>query len=89
MAKLHLNLKAEYFDQIKSGEKSFEYRLITPYWEKRLRCKFEGVVIKKGYPARGDTSREIERPWRGCERTEITHPHFGTSQVAVFAIRVN
>lgn len=90
MAKLHLNLKAEYFDQIKSGIKPNENRLCTSYWEKRLVGRtFDGIVLKKGYPKAGDVARIIERPWRGFERQVITHPHFGPSPVAVFAIRVN
>lgn len=41
MATLSLNLKSEYFDQIKSGDKTEEYRLCKPFWHKRL----EGVAI--------------------------------------------
>ena len=33
---LHLSLKQEWFDLIKSGVKLEEYREITPYWIKRL-----------------------------------------------------
>ncbi|EDG5368335.1 ASCH domain-containing protein, partial [Salmonella enterica subsp. enterica serovar Typhimurium] len=33
---LHLPVKKIYFDQIKSGEKPDEYRLVTDYWIKRL-----------------------------------------------------
>lgn len=90
MVKLHLNLKAEYFDQIKAGVKPDEYRLCTPYWTKRLEGRsYDGIVLKKGYPNAGDQDRIIERPWYGYERQKITHPHFGASPVAVFAIRVN
>ncbi|MDO9236188.1 MAG: ASCH domain-containing protein [Aquabacterium sp.] len=90
MAKLHLNLKAEYFDQIKAGVKPHEFRLQTPYWCLRLLGKsFDGIVLKKGYPKAGDPDRTIERPWRGIEQQKITHPHFGANPVAVFAIRVN
>lgn len=91
MAKLHLNLKGEYFDQIKAGEKVYEYRLQTAYWAKRLagRTSFDVLVIKRGYPKAGDVSRIFERPWRGFVRQVITHPHFGPKPVAVFAIRVN
>lgn len=90
MAKLHLNLKAEYFDQIKSGEKIDEYRLCTPYWTKRLMGQvFEGIVLKKGYPKSGDSSRTLERPWAGFAKKSITHPHFGKNPVFVFAIQVN
>lgn len=90
MAILHLNLKAEYFDQIKAGVKQHEFRLQTPYWTRRLVGKtFEGIVLKKGYPKAGDSDRTIERPWLGFERQVRTHPHFGAQPVAVFAIRVN
>ena len=87
---LHLNLKAEYFDQIKDGSKKEEYRLYNDYWRKRLLFrKYAGILIKRGYPKRGDASKTIERLWRGWTIKEITHPHFGDKPVQVFAIRVN
>lgn len=36
MRTLHLNLKKKWFDMILSGEKTEEYRDITPYWFERL-----------------------------------------------------
>lgn len=33
---LTFNLKKQWFDKIKSGEKTHEYRVVKPYWEKRL-----------------------------------------------------
>ena len=33
---LHLSLKRKWYDMIASGEKTEEYREITPYWIKRL-----------------------------------------------------
>ena len=33
---LTFNLKKEWFDKIKSGEKTHEYREVKPYWIKRL-----------------------------------------------------
>lgn len=89
MTKLHLNLEAEYFDQIKDGLKEHEYRLASK-WMKRLAGKtFDGLVLKRGYPANGDTARIIERPWRGYQIQSIAHPHFGTTPVEVCAIIVN
>ena len=86
---LHLNLKAEYFAQIASGTKPFEYRLCTPYWTKRLVGKhFDQVHVKKGYPPASDASRVLVRPWRGVEVQTISHPHFGPGTVQVYAIRV-
>lgn len=35
-AMLTFNLKKQWFDKIKSGEKTHEYREVKPYWKKRL-----------------------------------------------------
>jgi len=94
MSYLFLNLKGEYFDQIKSGDKQFEYRLYSDYWKKRLLvgCSFkewEKIVIRRGYPKSDDYEKQIMRPWIGVSIETITHPHFGSEPVKVFAIRVN
>ena len=87
---LHLNLKGGYFDQIKSGEKLYEYREITPYWEKRLEGKeFNKIYIKRGYPKKGDPEKIIIRPWKGYVKTHLKHEHFGNQLVNVYAIIVN
>lgn len=89
MADLHLNLNGIYFDQIRAGEKDFEYRLRSK-WEPRLAGRsFDRVILKRGYPARTDASRHVERPWRGYEIQVIQHDHFGPDPVEVLAIRVN
>lgn len=33
---LTLNLKKEWFEKIKSGEKTHEYRVMSDYWVKRI-----------------------------------------------------
>ncbi len=90
MKTLHLPLKGEYFDQIKDGTKTEEYRLCSSFWMKRLwNQSFDKIVLTRGYPKKSDTSRRLELPWRGYEIKKITHPHFGPDPVNVFAIRVN
>lgn len=90
MRTLTLSLKREYFDAIRDGSKTEEFRLVTPYWRKRLEGKaFDDIVLTLGYPARYDWTRRLLRPWRGYEIKTITHPHFGPDPVQVFAIRVN
>ena len=94
MSVLFLNLKGEYFDQIKSGEKKWEYRLYNDFWKKRLLngCRFkewDKIVIRRGYPKAGDTDKEILRVKRCSVHIEtITHKHFGPDPVKVFAIPV-
>ena len=88
MPDLHLPLKSVYFDQIKSGEKEWEYRLVTPFWAKRLQGRtYDNVTFTCGYPRKDDQSRRLTMPFRGVSRVTITHPHFGPEPVEVFAIR--
>lgn len=98
MPSLYLPLKREYFEQIKSGEKKFEYRRANKYWTLRLYKgldihpqgkDFDGIILTCGYPRQGDESRILRRPWRGFERHMILHPLFGLDPVNVYAIRVN
>lgn len=87
--RLTLPLKAEYFDAIKDGTKLEEFRLVTPFWRKRIEGRsYTSVVLTKGYPKAGDSERRIEVPWLGYRRITITHPHFGSVPVEVFAINV-
>lgn len=84
---LTLPLKGEYFDQIKAGTKTEEYRLCTLYWKKRLeRRNYEKLVLTRGYPKRTDAERRMEFKWQGAAIKTITHPHFGDAPVAVYAI---
>lgn len=98
MGDLTLPLKAEYFDAIRDGSKVEEFRLLTPYWMKRLFADpqrpalpraYDRVVLTKGYPARDDHDRRLVRQWRGFTVRTITHPHFGPDPVEVAAIDVS
>lgn len=89
MTDLVLALKREYFDAVKAGTKTEEFRLCTPYWRKRIEGRvFDRVVLTSGYPAGGDFCRRLVLPWRGVRVTTITHPHFGVDPVEVYAINV-
>ena len=86
---LTLPLKREYFEQIRDRTKTEEYRLVTPYWAKRIRWRdYDAIVLTLGYPPAGDAARRIVRAWRGVEIKTITHPHFGPDPMAVYAIDV-
>lgn len=90
MANLQLAVNGEYFDQMKSGEKVEEYRLVTSFWSKRILARnYDRLIITRGYPKRDDASKRIDVPYAGYEVKVITHPHFGPDPVKVFAIRVN
>lgn len=89
MRVLTLPLKGEYFDAIKNGTKPEEFRLMTPYWRKRLEGRtYDCIVLTKGYPKRDDRDRRLILPWQGYRITTLTHPHFGADPVDVFAINV-
>ncbi len=89
MTDLVLHVKRKYFEQIAYGEKGEEYRLATPYWQRRLEGRnYERVIICLGYPKRGDASRRLVFKWRGAERKTIVHSHFGATPVDVYAVRL-
>lgn len=63
---LTFNLKKEWFEKIKSGEKTHEYRIRNKYWIKRLTNQWEKFKNKGtgipccfslGYPAKTDKER--------------------------------
>jgi hypothetical protein len=90
MADLILPLNAKYFNQIKSGDKTEEYRLCNAYWRKRIEGKtYDRLILTLGYPKKDDSERRLVIPWKGYTKRTITHPHFGENPVAVYAIKVN
>jgi hypothetical protein len=90
MSALTLPLKAEYFDAIRDGSKPEEFRLVTPFWRKRIEGRiYDQVVLTKGYPSASDETRRLTVPWQGYRRITLTHPHFGPDPVEVFAIDVS
>jgi hypothetical protein len=91
MKTLTLPLKREYFEAIREGTKTEEYRLCTQYWQRRLYSPFgsyDQIVLTLGYSARDDHARRLVLPWRGYTIKTITHPHFGREPVEVYAIDV-
>ncbi|PPC95683.1 MAG: RNA-binding protein [Methylotenera sp.] len=88
MADLTLHVKREYFEQMRDGTKPEEFRLCTLYWKKRLEKYYDNVVICLGYPKKDDQSKRLVRKWRGSVIKTITHKHFGSNPVAVYAIDV-
>lgn len=89
MADLVLPVKGIYFEQIKAGTKTEEFRLVNEFWRRRLDGKtFDRVIVTLGYPSKDDTARRLVFPWRGLTVKTITHEHFGQKPVQVFAIKV-
>ncbi len=89
---LHLHLKGKYFDEIKAGIKTEEYRLCTEYWEARLGLfrhkRPHEIILYRGFPKNTQTDKILRFPWNGVEVREIIHPEFGDKPVFVFAIKL-
>lgn len=89
MPDLQLAVKGVYFDAMKRGEKTEEYRLVTSFWSKRILArKYDRLIITRGYPKRDDLSKRLVVPYNGYEIKLISHEHFGPEPVKVFAIKV-
>ena len=90
MADLQLAVNGEYFDAMKRGEKTEEYRLVNAYWGRRLFGRdYDRLIITRGYPRKDDDSRRLVMQYDGYEIKTITHKHFGPEPVKVSAIKIN
>lgn len=65
---LTFNLKKEWFEKIKSGEKTHEYRVIKDYWWKRIwrKDKYgrlnrqDDIEFVCGYASRNDKNKRLK-----------------------------
>jgi hypothetical protein len=84
---LYLHLKKIYFDQIRSGTKTCEFRSATEYWRKRLVGKcYDEVHLMLGYPKPDETDKIIIRKWTMLAKEWILHEGFGPDPIEVFVI---
>lgn len=91
MKSIIFNLKKEYFEAIRCGEKKEEYRLNKEFWKKRLVGRnYDRVIIKLGYPKKDDFSSDkvMFFKWEGYEIKNLLHKEFGALPVEVFAIKL-
>jgi hypothetical protein len=82
---LHLVLKGVYFDQIKAGVKTVEYREIKPYWDNRLVGReYDQIKLRRGYQKNAET---LLFRWLGYSEQAITHEEFNNGKrTLVYAI---
>lgn len=87
MSNITFNVAGNYYDDFESGDKDHEFRLTTAFWKKRLVGRtYDTVTIARGYPKRGEANKRQVFKWKGFDVRTITHPHFGSAPVEVFAI---
>ncbi len=87
---LRLNLKRKWFEQIKSGIKNEEYRLVNDYWRKRLVGReYDEIHLCLGYPKAGDEFRMIKRKWAGFTVGMVMSSEYGGMPVNCFKIDVS
>lgn len=49
MSNLSLVITYHWYDQIRSGLKTSEYREVKPYWDKRLSKQYDTVTFQRAY----------------------------------------
>lgn len=85
---LKLAVKEQYFNKIKQGIKTEEYRLVKKYWGKRLLKEYDEVHITLGYPRKDEKDKILKFKWGGYEIKTIQHNEFGANPVKVYAIKL-
>ncbi len=80
---LFLTLKSEYFQQMLDGTKNEEYRLITPFFDKRLlNREYKFVMFQNGY---SPVSPRLKRVYNGFYKKRMIYD--GIKQ-EVYALRL-
>lgn len=97
---LHLVVKKKWLDQINSGIKKEEFRVVKPYWMKRLTNigtdhkiplgqslfkNFDVIKFRNGYSKKAPY---IIAEFKGIEVKEIIHEEFGRDEVSVYVIKI-
>lgn len=86
MAKLFLTIKKQYFDEISLGIKTEEFRIVKPYWEKRIINKeYSHIIFQNGY---NRNSPKLKVEYLGYELKKITHEFFGNKETTIFALKL-
>ena len=86
MAKLFMTIKRQYFDEIKAGTKTEEYRLVKPHWVNKLVGKeYTHIIFQNGYSR---NAPRIEAEYLGYEVKNFKHEFFGNEDVSVFALKL-
>lgn len=81
---LFLTIKKEYFDAILSGEKTEEYRAISPFYKSRLENKnYTHIILQNGY---NKNSRRLKAEFLGYEIKKVATKLYGNTEV--FAIKL-
>ena len=79
---LHIHPRYIYYDLAEKGLKDEEYRLIKPYWTKRLEGKNYDLI----YYWRAFTKKKIIFKYDGKKKITIVHKEFGNKPTKVYAV---
>lgn len=83
---LFIIIKKKYLEEIISGAKIEEYRIISPYWVKKLVGReYDKIIFQAGYKK---TCLRYEIKYSGYEIKNINHEFFGKEPISVFAIKL-
>ncbi len=66
---VRMTIKKKWFDKIKSGEKTIEYREVKPYWNVRLNKDepITSILFRNGY------SKDSPEMVKGVDKIEMVH----------------
>lgn len=86
MKDLFLTIHRKYFEEILFGLKREEYRIVKPFFEKKIVGKhYDTITFQNGYSKK---SPRLTAQYLGFNIVEMQHEFFGSEKVKVFEIKI-
>jgi len=84
--KLYLNLKRKHYNDILSGKKKEEYRLVKKHWTNRIVGRqYTHIIFKNGHQKNSPT---MEVEYFGYTVRFMQHEEFGSDPVSVYVLKL-
>jgi len=87
---ISISVNEKNFNEIKSGNKNFEFIFANKYWKKRIKNKkYSNLVIVSEQPKKIDSDHTLIMPYLGYEKQVIPRKLFDKNPVKFFVIRIS
>lgn len=81
-----MTIKRQYFDEILSGKKKEEFRMVNPHWvDKIIGKEYTHIIFQNGY---NRNAPRLEAEYMSYDIRNIRNDFFGNDEVTVFVLKL-